>query len=54
MTTSDIGVDTVIETGNSRFGQNGLGEDFSYLHIQHYKRNSFDFVAPFYIWGKIR
>jgi len=36
MTTSDIGVDTVIETGNSRFGQNRFGEDFSYLHTKHY------------------
>jgi hypothetical protein len=36
VTTSDIGVDTVVKTGNSRFGQNGLGKDLSYLHIKYY------------------
>jgi hypothetical protein len=32
MTTSDIGVDAVVKAGNSRFGQDGLGKDLSYLH----------------------
>jgi hypothetical protein len=30
--TSHIGIDTVIEAGDSRFGQNSFGEDFSYFH----------------------
>jgi hypothetical protein len=33
---SHIGIDTVIEAGDSRFGQNRFGEDFSYLHIKYY------------------
>jgi hypothetical protein len=32
MTTSDIGVNAVIETGDGRFRQNGLREDFSDFH----------------------
>jgi hypothetical protein len=32
MTASDIGVDTVVETGDGRFGQNGFGKDFSDFH----------------------
>jgi len=36
MTTSNIGVDTVIETGDRRFGQNGLGKDFPYFHTKYY------------------
>jgi hypothetical protein len=36
VTASDIRVDTVIETGDSRLGQNGLGEDFSYFHKNYY------------------
>jgi hypothetical protein len=36
MSAPDIRVDTVVKTGDSRFGQNGLGEDFSYLHINYY------------------
>jgi hypothetical protein len=36
MTTSDVGVDAVVKTGNSRFGQNGFGKDLSYFHTSHY------------------
>jgi hypothetical protein len=36
MTASDIRVNTVVKTGNSRFGQNGLGKDFPDFHINYY------------------
>jgi hypothetical protein len=36
MPAPDIGVDTVIKPGNSRFGQNGLGKDLFDFHLQNY------------------
>jgi hypothetical protein len=51
MSAPDIRVDTVVKTGDSRFGQNGLGEDFSYLHTKYYNGNYPYFVAPSFIEG---
>jgi hypothetical protein len=36
MTTSHIGIDTVIKAGDGRFGQNGFGQNLSYLHTKYY------------------
>jgi hypothetical protein len=36
MTTSHIRINTVVKTGNGRFGQNGLGKDFFYFHSKYY------------------
>jgi hypothetical protein len=36
MSASHIRIDTVIETGDGCFGQNGFRKDLSYLHLQYY------------------
>jgi hypothetical protein len=36
MATSNIGIDTVVKTGNGRFRQNGLRKDFPYFHTKYY------------------
>jgi hypothetical protein len=36
MAASHIGIDTVIETGNGCFCQNGFGKDLSYFHLKYY------------------
>jgi hypothetical protein len=36
MSASHIRIDTVIETGDGCFGQNGFRKDLPYLHLQYY------------------